>query len=235
MLALLDSESSSSLRSLSTSRTYAPRGLSVVDQPRRRLDSDTPLSLDKTLSSASYVPYHSLRTDSTLPYRDLSVPTPSGCSNLVTTTLNAHRSSALPLSPPPPPPPPPPPLPPPLPLSSYSTHYLSCSPTRARVRAETEDSTSKLDRTILYSATEVAYQKHVDKGKGNPCTSTTYLSHTLPHKHTAPSRFDETLDPHSRTIPQYTDEDFDIKLMRAYEGSSSRLHETGPTALLKGN
>ena len=232
MLALLDSESSSSLRSLSTSRTYAPRDLSVVDQSSRRLPSDTPLSIDKTLSSASYVPYRSLRTDSTLHYNDVSVPTPSVCSNLVTTTLKAHRSSALPHSPPPPPPPPLPlalPLPLPLPLSSYSTYYKSCSPTRARGKAENEDSTHKLHRTRLYGSTDLEYQKHVDKGKGNPRSSTTYLSHTSPHTHTAPSSFDETLDPHSRTIPQYTDEIFDIKLMRAYE------HETGPTVLIEGH
>ena len=84
----------------------------------------------------------------------------------------------------------------------------------------------------MYGTSDLGYQKHVDKGKGNPHTYTTYLSHASPHTYTASSRFDETLDSHSRTIPQYTDEDFDIELMRAYEGSSRRLHETGPTALL---
>jgi hypothetical protein len=253
MQALLDT-SPSSVRSLSPTRTYAPRDPSTISRTHHTSPSNAILSIYKK-SVESYVPSHGLRTDSTqqdigrshVPSRCLSVPSPSACSSLVAATLQAHRSSSSP-------------------LSSMDKHTVSiCQANsaqgdrdierereremarerakdrdreRARVRDRDwererergrdrdriEDSSNELRRH--YSANHPRLRE--DGDKNSPCTP--YLS--LASAHTVADRHTKTSDLYSKSIPQYTDEDFDLELKRAYEGSSRAVSRTGPKAVL---
>ena len=229
MKALLDSvpsfspSSSSSLHSLSPSRTYAPRGPSMI--PRRCHLSHATVSNHRKMLSESYVPCRALRPDrahhgkftdsnrmemgrTNVPTRYLSVPTPSGCSSLVNATLRAHRSS-------------------PSPLTSWNTHTTSIGQssyaTSDRDRARTEGPSHELES--LYGSSDPKYHDDIDMD-----SPSSYL--TLASAHAAASRLDKTFEPHSRRKPLYTDEDFDTKLKRAYEGSSRGILRTNPKVFL---
>lgn len=262
--ALLDTAPSSSVRPLSSTRTYAPRDPSAISKIHHPSPSNAILSIHKK-SIESYVPSHDLRTDSAqqdigrslVPSRCLSVPSPSACSSLVTATLQAHRSSSSP-------------------LSSINKRDVSIcqansaqgdrdvererdieretemardrdrerAKDRDRVRARVRDRDWERERErdrdrdrIEYSSQELKRhystnhpRSRADSDKNSPCT--TYLS--LASTHTVADRHTEISDPYSRSIPQYTDEDFDLELKRAYEGSSRAVSRIGPKATRSG-
>lgn len=256
MQALLDTAPSSSVRSLSPTRTYEPRDPSTISRTHHPSPSNAILSIHKK-SIESYVPSHDLRTDSAqqdigrshVPSRCLSVPSPSACSSLVTVTLQAHRSSS---SPPP----------------SMNKHAVSIwqansaqggrdiererdrdrerakdrdrerarvrdrdwererEKARIRERDRIEDSSNELKRHCSSNHPRL----REDSDKNSPCTP--YLS--LASAHTVADSHTETSDLYTRSIPQYTDETFDLELKRAYEGSSRAVSRTGPKATRSG-
>lgn len=95
---------------------------------------------------------------------------------------------------------------------------------RGRDRDRIEDSSNELKRH--YNSNHPRLRE--DDDKNSPCAP--YLS--LASAHTVADRHTETSDLYSRSIPQYTDEDFDLVLKRAYEGSSRAVSRTGPKAVL---
>jgi hypothetical protein len=95
---------------------------------------------------------------------------------------------------------------------------------RERERDRIEDSSNKLKRHCSSNHPRL----REDSDKNSPCTP--YLS--LASAHTVADRHTETSDLYSKSIPQYTDEDFDLELKRAYEGSSRAVSRTGPKAVL---
>ena len=95
---------------------------------------------------------------------------------------------------------------------------------RGRDRVRIKESSNELKRH--YSSNHPRLRE--DGDKNSPCTP--YLS--LASAHTVADRHTETSDLYTRSIPQYTDEDFDLELKRAYEGSSRAVSRTGPKAVL---